>query len=134
MIRVVADPDGQSDRPKSVARRRFGLDAPLPADRRIVARALLRHLAEDRPMIVVLALKGEADEPSGPRLSLAAGVPDLLLLASGGRVVFVKIKTQAENLSRAHRAFADLCRQRTIPLIVVRSLPEAKKALDRLGL
>lgn len=85
-------------------------------------------------MIVALALRGEADESSHPRVSLAAGVPDLLLLASGGRVVFVKIKTQAEDLSRAHRAFADLCRQRTIPLLVVRSLPEAKKALDCLGL
>jgi hypothetical protein len=118
------------------ARRRFGLDTPLPADRRTVERAVLRHLAECRPDVVPLSLNGGV--PAGPagqllRAPVEAGLPDLLLLAPKGRVAFVKIKTQAEELSRANRAFDDLCRERAIPFVVVRSLPEALRAFDKLG-
>jgi hypothetical protein len=105
-------------------RRRFGLDAPLPADRTVIARAVLRHLAEARPAVVVV--------PIGP--DPGAGAPDLLLLAPGRKIAFVRFKTQAETLPRAHRAFADLCRGCGVPLVVVRSLAEARAAFDRLKL
>ncbi len=130
----------RGDHPRPPPKRRaFGLDAPLPVDRRIVERALLRHLADERPAVLVLTLRGETtadcrDAKPGPTTTLAAGVPDLMLLAPGGRLVFLTIKTQAETLPRAHRAFADLCRDRGIPVLVVRSLPEARKALDDLAL
>lgn len=125
-----------SDLPAAGAarRRRFGLDAPLPADRTIVARGVLRHLAEARPTVVVLPLTADDEGSGGQALHPAAGVPDLLLLAPGGRAVFVRVKTQAEVLPRAHRAFADLCRGCGVPLVVVRSLPEARDAFDRLKL
>ena len=77
---------------------------------------------------------------SAASLSRAAPVkrgverPDLLLLAPGGRSLFLKVKPQAEDLSRAHRAFADLCRGCAVPLLVVRSLAEARQAFDRLDL
>jgi hypothetical protein len=106
----------------------------LPADRSIVARAVLRHLAEARPAVVVLPLAATGETKAAPATHPAAGMPDLLLLAPGGRAVFVRVKTQAETLPRAHRAFADLCRACGVPLVVVRSLPEARDAFDRLEL
>lgn len=118
-------------------RRRFGLDAPLPADPHIVLRAVLRHIATERPDAVPLGLSrapaGRESDDLG-RVNLAQGVPDLLLLLPGGRLAFLLIKTQARVLSRAERAFADLCRARAIPVHVVRSLPEARQALDSLGI
>jgi hypothetical protein len=109
--------------PQPAKRRRgFGLDSPLPADRRVILRAVLRHLAEERPAVIALTLSGRG------------GTPDLMLLAPKGRSLFVTIKPQAEDLTRAHRAFADLCRAAAVPLVVVRSLPEARQAFDRLGL
>ncbi|MBE7220367.1 MAG: hypothetical protein INR64_18005 [Caulobacteraceae bacterium] len=108
--------------PPTKRRRGFGLDSPLPADRRVILRAVLRHLAEERPAVVALTLSG------------SGGTPDLMLLAPKGRSLFVTIKPQAEDLTRAHRTFADLCRAAAVPLVVVRSLPEARQAFDRLGL
>ncbi|MCW6507727.1 VRR-NUC domain-containing protein [Lichenifustis flavocetrariae] len=137
MISVILRVPGAADPPAGRSRRKFGLDAPLPADRRIIERALLRHLAECRPEVVVLALRQDTSRPdtaANAPIPVSAGVPDLLLLAPKGRSLFVKIKTQAEDLSRADRAFADLCQQRGIPLVVVRCLPEARRAFDLLSL
>ena len=120
--------------PANRRRRRFGLDAPLPADPRIVERAVLRHLAERCPAVLVLAVTPVAKEPDEPRsgIDLATGLPDLLLLLPAGRLACLKIKTQAQTLTRAQRAFADLCRERAIPFHIVRSLPEARIVLDHL--
>ncbi len=119
---------------ESRKRRGFGLDSPLPADRRIILRAVLRHLATERPAVVVLGLGAETPVPRTAAGRVNPEAPDLLLLAPGGRSVFVKIKLQAEDLTRDHRAFADLCRSCAVPLVVVRSLPEARQAFDRLRL
>ncbi|MDX7953766.1 hypothetical protein P7D22_21615, partial [Lichenihabitans sp. Uapishka_5] len=105
------------------------LDSPLPADRRVVLRAVVRHLETARPTVVVVGLAGDIAAP-GPE----AGAPDLMLLAPGGRCVFVQIKTQAAELTRPQKGFADLCRGCAVPLLVVRSLPEACAAFDRLNL
>ena len=120
--------------PISRRRRGFGLDSPLPADRRVILRALLRHLAEERPDVVVLGRGDRLAPPSAATAPDAIGSPDLLLLAPGGRTVFVTVKPQAAALTRAHRAFAALCRSCAVPLVVVRSLPEACRAFDRLHL
>ena len=116
--------------PVTRRRRAFGLDSPLPADRHVILRAVLRHLSEQRPEVVAFRLGERQATPDD------GGVegPDLLLLAPGGRSAFVTIKPQAAKLARAHRAFADLCRSCSIPLLVVRSLPEAKRAFDALHL
>lgn len=132
----VSDADHLGAQPRT-RRRRFGLDAPLPADPHIILRAVLRHIAAERPGAVPIGLTrapASRDRGAPGRVSLADGVPDLLLLLPGGRLGFLLIKTQARALSRAERAFADLCRTRAIPVHVVRSLPEARQALDSLGI
>jgi hypothetical protein len=137
---IRAPRDSASNSVTKTGRRKFGLDTPLPADPRIVERAILRHIAECRPTFVALALKGECPREAaglhgeGCRITLEAGVPDLMLMLPGGRLAFLKIKTQAQDLSQAHRAFADLCRERDIPLAVVRSLSEARPVLDLLAI
>lgn len=125
--------DGEAARPRlAPRRRRFGLDAPLPADRAIVERSILRHLTEQRPAVVVFSLR--TDPRAADARSIGAGTPDLLLLAPGGRAIFVRIKLQAETLTRPQHAFADVCRGCGVPLLVVRSLAEARAAFDRLPL
>ena len=61
------------------------------------------------------------------------GVPDLVLLLPRGRTACLRIKTQADRLSREQVMFGDLCRQQGIPFAVVRSAPEARDALTRFG-
>lgn len=136
MIRVtVRDPNTPAARARE-RRRRFGLDAPLPADEAIVERAILRHMVTCRPgtLMLVLDRSPEPASVSTAGVNLAHGTPDLLLVLPDGRLAFLVIKTQARSLSRAERAFADLCRAQAVPIHVVRSLPEAVHVLDRLGI
>lgn len=124
-------------RPVQPRRRGFGLDTPLPADPAIIEAQVLRLLAGTRPEILAIRPSTTPDRqrPPGHRTAPAfvAGVPDLLLLLPGGKTACLKIRTQAERLSRDEVAFGDLCRQRAIPFAVVRSLAEARAALARFG-
>ena len=141
MIRLAVIDPGRSNTPKP-SRRRFGLDTPLPTDAQVIERAILRHLATCHPDALVLALAPADDNgrktPAGKtpagRINLPSGVPKLLLLLPGGRAGFLVVKTQARALSPSERAFADLCRLLAVPVHVVRSLPEARRAFAQLGL
>lgn len=119
-------------------RRRFALDTVLPADARVIEVRVLRWLAEAAPTLVVVRPSDRPDRapPPGHRAApaLPPGVPDLLLLGPAGRAACLKIKAQADRLSRDQAAFADLCRQSGIPFAVVRSPEEARGALVRFGL
>ena len=119
-------------------RRGFGLDSPLPADPRIVEAQILRLLRNGSPEVIVVRPSRAPDHaPKAGHRPVPAfldGTPDLLLLAPGGRVACLKIRTQAIPLSRAEQAFAGLCRQHAIPFAAVRSLAEAHAALARFGM
>lgn len=132
MIRIaLRNPDDSSN--LVARRRRFGLEAPLPADPHVIERAVLRHLAEHHPAVLALAVtRAATPEKGGPHVDVAAGVPDLLLLYPGGRLACLKIKTQAQTLSTAQKAFADLCRGQGIPFHIVRSLSEGRAVFERL--
>lgn len=123
---------------RSRTRRRFGLDTVLPADARVVEAQVLRLLAAADAEVIVVRPSETPDRapPHGHRAvpSLPPGAPDLLLLGPEGRAACLKIKTQAERLSRDQAAFAALCRRRGVPFAVVRSLAEARAALVRFGL
>lgn len=99
---------------------------------------MLRLLAEADPNLVIVRPSQQPDRvpPPGhrPVPALPSGAPDLLLLGPEGRAACLKIKTQADRLSRDQTAFADLCRRRGIPYAVVRSLDEARAALVRFRL
>ena len=133
MIRIAMRSEGEPVAGSAPHRRRFGLDTPLPADPQVIERAVLRVLAERCPSILVVPIKPTPDtgQPNG-KVDLAAGVPDLLLLLPEGRLAWLKLKPQAQRLTRAQNAFADLCRERAIPFHVVRSANEARQVLARL--
>jgi hypothetical protein len=118
-------------------RRGFGLDTSLPADPALIEAEVLRLLAARAPDALVLRPSERPDRPvpSGHRAvpAFVGGAPDLLLLLPGGKSFCLKIRTQAERLSREQAAFGDLCRQRGIPYAVVRSLAEARAALRGAG-
>lgn len=126
-----------TDRP-APRRRRFGLDTLLPADPAVIEADILRLLARIEPDVITVRPSPSPDRarPAGhrPVPSFLPGQPDLLLLMPGGRTACLKIRTQAMRLSREQASFGDLCAQRGIPFVVVRSVAEARDALKRLGL
>jgi hypothetical protein len=135
----MADPSSSFVRSTPSRRRRgFGLDTPLPANPAIVEAQILRLLSAADPQVLALRPSSRPDRAPAPGHRAAptfvAGVPDLLLLLPAGRSACLKIRTQAERLSRDETAFRDLCRQRGIPFAVVRSVEEAKVALRGFGL
>jgi hypothetical protein len=56
---------------------------------------------------------------------LTAGVADLCIMLNGGVVVWLELKTKANQLSDAQRAFASVCRELDHPYHIIRDLPEA---------
>jgi hypothetical protein len=118
-------------------RRGFGLETPLPADPALIEAEVLRLLSTRAPEVLAIRPSAKPDRaiPPGHRAvpAFVSGTPDLLLLLPGGKSFCLKIRAQAERLSRDQAAFGDLCRERGIPYVVVRSLAEARAALLRVG-
>jgi hypothetical protein len=118
-------------------RRRFGLETLLPTDPAIIEAQVLRLLAR-HPEVLAVRPSASPDRPvragHRPGPAFVPGAPDLLLLLPGGRTICLKIRTQAERLSRQEAVFGDLCRERGIPFAVVRSVAEARAALARFGI
>ena len=118
-------------------RRAFSLDTALPADPAVLEAQILRLLSEAAPAIIAIRPSNSPERAprDGHRTPppFVKGVPDLILLLPRGRTACLRIKTQADRLSREQVMFGDLCRQRGIPFAVVRSAPEARDALIRFG-
>lgn len=118
-------------------RTRFALETVLPSDRAVIEADVLRFLHERAPAVLAVRPSSAPDRPPLPGHravpALPRGAPDLVLLAPGGRTACLKIRTQAEGLTRDEAAFADLCRQQGIPFAAVRSVAEAATALGRFG-
>ncbi len=127
----------RGNRGSAIRRRGFGLDTLLPADPTLVEAGVLRLLSSDAPEVIAIRPANQPDRPPSPGHravpSFVAGAPDLLLLLPGGKSACLRIRSQAERLSRDQVAFRDLCGQRGIPYAVVRSLAEARSALVRFG-
>lgn len=119
-------------------RRRFGLDTVLPADPAVIEGEVLRLLRAEAPDLLSVRPSAAPDRRPAPGHRavprFVRGVPDLLLLAPGGRSACLSIRAQADRPTADQLAFQDLCRQRGIPFAAVRSGPEARAALRRFGL
>lgn len=118
-------------------KRDFSLDTALPADPAVLEAQVLRLLSEAAPAIIAIRPSDNPERAArdGHRTPppFVKGVPDLILLLPQGRTACLRIKTQANRLTREQVMFGDLCRQRGIPFAVVRSAPEARDALIRFG-
>lgn len=62
------------------------------------------------------------------RLGLVPGIPDLAILAPGGRVYFIEVKAQGGVLSKAQRAINDRFLEMGQPYAVCRSIDDARVA------
>lgn len=118
-------------------RTRFALDTVLPADAALIEADVLRLLQDRAPEVLAVRPSAAPDRPAMPGRravpTLPRGVPDLVLLAPGGRSACLRIRTQAARPTRDEAGFEDLCRQQGIPFAVVRSAGEAEAALARFG-
>ena len=58
-------------------------------------------------------------------MGLRAGISDLVIISSDGRVHFLEVKTATGRLSESQERFSDLCLKKAWPYAVVRSVDEA---------
>lgn len=67
------------------------------------------------------------------RMGVQAGVGDLCILWSPGRVGFIEVKSDKGQLTEAQKSFEQLCRELSVPFAVVKSVQEANDALKKWG-
>ncbi|MGO9418036.1 VRR-NUC domain-containing protein [Roseiarcus sp.] len=63
-----------------------------------------------------------------------AGVPDLVIVAPGGKAFFIEVKTEAGRLSADQRTVHDCLVALGAPAAIVRSIDEARRAFAAWGL
>ena len=68
------------------------------------------------------------------RMGTLAGVPDLTVLAPNGTTFFIEIKTDKGRLSAEQRAFATKAKTLGYPVFTVRSIDDARDALEEMGI
>lgn len=102
----------------------------------IAIRSWLLTVAPD--LLVGHAANGELRNKRTAAKLKAMGVypgwPDLQLIDASGRLYFLEVKAGEGQLSDAQEAFRDECIRRCIPFAVVRSIDDARTALEAWGL
>lgn len=63
-----------------------------------------------------------------------AGFPDLIVIAPGGKTLFLEVKTKSGKLSEAQKDFANDLQMMGHNYAVVRSIEDARAAFDRAGI
>jgi len=79
-------------------------------------------------------LRSKAEAARLKWTGVVAGVPDLAVVAPGGRVFFLEVKTEAGRLSADQRAVHDRLVALGTPAAIVRSIDEARLAFAAWGL
>lgn len=65
---------------------------------------------------------------------VVAGVPDLCLVAPGGRVHFIEVKTPGGSLSAAQREIHEILARLGAPVAIARGVDDARRALTAWGI
>jgi hypothetical protein len=117
--------------PAPTARRR-------QADRNVEARvqaAIVEYIRWCAPQLVVFhPANGGYRTPSEAArfrwLGVLAGVPDLCLVAPGGRVCFIEVKSASGRLSAEQKVVLEQLTARGAPVAIARSIDDARAALE----
>jgi hypothetical protein len=79
-------------------------------------------------------LRSKAEASRLKWTGVVAGVPDLVIVAPGGRVFFIEIKAQSGGLSSAQRAIHESLTALGMPPAIVRSIDDARLAFAAWGI
>ena len=115
----------------------FGLDGK-KEDERQIQRSIVawaRRVAPDArtqhvPMNQANRVAGAIMKGDGA----AAGFSDLIVIAPGGKTLFLEVKTSSGKLSEAQKSFANDLQLMGHNYSVVRSIDDARVAFDRAGI
>lgn len=122
---------------KNRKRGSFGLDG-VKQDERQIQRSIVswaRRVAPDArtqhvPMNQSSRVAGAIMKGDGAQ----AGFPDLIVIAPGGKTLFLEVKTKSGKLSEAQKDFANDLQMMGHNYAVVRSIEDARAAFDRAGI
>ena len=127
---------GESLPPEGDTRRKPKRKRPEDA----IQRAIVQMLRVSRTRGVIFfaipngGLRAHIESKIMKGLGTLKGVPDLCVVAPGGRAHFIEVKAPRGRLEPEQRAFETDCARNEIPHAVVRSLDEAIAVLDGWGL
>ena len=101
--------------------------------------AIVDYLGVVAPDLLVFhpangGLRSKAEARRLKAMGVLAGIPDLVLVAPGGRVFFVEIKSRRGCLSPAQQAIRMRMIRLGIPCITARSIDDVRLALCQWGL
>jgi hypothetical protein len=107
----------------------------LNAEARIQA-AIVEWIRVAAPAVMVFAvpLRTKAEAARMRWTGVLAGVPDLVVIAPGGRALFLEVKTEAGRLSADQRDVHDRLVSLGTPSAIVRSIDDARLAFAAWGL
>lgn len=103
---------------------------------RAIQRAIVQYLTVALPRTVKFfsTLNGlhtsKAQAGKAKAEGMTPGVPDIVLVRQGGSVAFMEVKTPQGRLSPAQVAFFDWCVANGVEAAVVRSIDDARAALN----
>ena len=78
-------------------------------------------------------LRGKREAARLKRTGVLAGVPDVVILASGGQAYLVEVKADKGSLSEAQKEFKLWMVNEAVPHAVVRSIDDVRAALAHWG-
>lgn len=101
--------------------------------------AIVEYIRWTAPELLVFhspneGLRAKAEAAKLKAMGLLAGIPDLAIIAPGGRVFFLEVKTPAGRLSPEQIAVHDHLVALGTPCAVARSIDDARRAFEVWGL
>jgi hypothetical protein len=110
----------------------------LNAEARIQA-AIVEWIRVAAPSVLAFAvpnggLRSKAEAARMRWTGVLAGVPDLVVIAPGGRAFFLEVKTDAGRLSAAQRAIHDHLIALGTPAAIIKSIDDARRAFAAWGI
>ena len=113
----------------------FGLDNGRKITEREIQSSIVKWARMAAPDCETLAVPmNQANRIAGALMQTAGalpGVPDLLVIAPGGKTLFMEVKTPSGRLSDVQKEFANKLQTMSHNYALVRSIDDARKAFAR---
>lgn len=113
--------------------------APARQSENSIQRGIVNYLRATLSRARVFAIPNRAPRTASGRAfngcpGLLPGVPDLEIVAPGGRCYFLEVKTAKGKTSSNQEAFLSWCALQAVPYAVVRNIDEVRVAVRAWGL